>query len=83
MMCIGMKWIYYCIFLVLTSIITCDSIGYIITTQGTYEEDAPEAIESVETTTAAGSTSKFFHNGQILIRRGEKVYTLQGQEVRE
>ena len=52
------------------------------TTQGTYEEDAPEAIESVETTTA-GSTSKFFHNGQILIRRGEKVYTLQGQEVRE
>lgn len=52
------------------------------TTQGTYKEDAPEAIESVESTTA-GSTSKFFRNGQILIRRGEKVYTLQGQEVRE
>ena len=52
------------------------------TTQGTYEEETPEAIESVESATA-GSTSKFFRNGQILIRRGEKVYTLQGQEVRE
>ena len=52
------------------------------TTQGTYEEDAPEAIDLVETIKDE-SAFKFFRNGQIFIRRGEKVYTLQGQEVRE
>ena len=29
-----------------------------------------------------GEASKILHNGQIFILRGEKVYTLQGQEVR-
>ena len=28
------------------------------------------------------SATKIFHNGQILIQRGDKVYTLQGQEVK-
>ena len=26
--------------------------------------------------------SKILHNGQIFILRGEKIYTLQGQEVK-
>ena len=56
MMCIGMKWIYYCIFLVLTSIITCDSIGYMIVSS------TPKAHISVVALVGGGTNP---HPGEI------------------
>lgn len=43
-------------------------------------EGAASAIESTATPDTA--TRKILRNGQILILRGEKIYTLQGQEVK-
>ena len=40
----------------------------------------PEGIEDVFTD--EHKASKILHNGQIFILRGEKVYTLQGKEVK-
>ena len=38
--------------------------------------------EGLETPVISSGAEKFFHRGQIYIRRGEKIYTLQGQEVK-
>jgi len=42
------------------------------------------AIEEIsdENGTFEGSNGKIFRNGQLLLRHGDKTYTLQGQEVR-
>jgi len=53
------------------------------TTQGEYKGDDTEAIEDVQIdNTQNTKAQKFLHNGQIYILRGEKVYTLTGQEVK-
>jgi len=41
-----------------------------------------ETSTNVELTSSSSSAAKILYNGQILILRGEKVYTLTGQEVR-
>ena len=44
---------------------------------------APQGIEQIHSSTQGGETSRLvLMNGQIYILRGEKVYTLTGQEVR-
>lgn len=43
------------------------------------ERKSGEALDDIETST---SPTKILHNNQILILRGEKTYTLTGQEVR-
>ncbi len=48
------------------------------TTSGA-EEDTPTGLDTIGDTNQA---TKLLRNGQIFILRGEKVYTLQGQEVR-
>ena len=45
-------------------------------------EDIPAPTTSVEHTYDDVQCTKLLRNGQILILRGEKVYTLTGQEVR-
>ena len=53
------------------------------TTQGTYEGDDLEAIEEVPSDPQSGiKAQKILRNGQIFILRGEKVYTITGQEVK-
>lgn len=42
----------------------------------------PISIEGMEINRIGNSIVKILHNGQIFILRGEKVYTLQGQEVK-
>ncbi len=46
--------------------------------------DAPEEHEAVENTSVlpAASTTKLLHNGQILIRRADRTFTLTGTEVK-
>jgi hypothetical protein len=44
------------------------------------QEEQTEAIENVETTTE--KAQKVVENGQILIKRGERVYNVQGQIVK-
>jgi len=39
-----------------------------------------EAIETIETN--GGNMTKILHDGQIYILRGDKIYTIQGQEVK-
>jgi hypothetical protein len=52
-------------------------------TQGEYEGDDSEAIEEVPSDQVPSTKAqKILRNGQIFILRGEKVYTLTGQEVR-
>ena len=41
-----------------------------------YQAESLEPIQHI-----ADSTSRLFHNGQIFILRGDKIYTIQGQEV--
>ena len=43
--------------------------------------DTQEAIEDIEGNNVK-SINKFFHNGQILIQRGDMTYTLTGQELK-
>lgn len=51
----------------------CEFNGYYI----------PQGIEQIPSSTQGGETSRLvLKNGQIFILRGEKVYTLTGQEVR-
>ena len=45
-----------------------------------FHTDAPQAIENLHIT--SDKSVKILHNGQIYILRREKVYTVQGQEVR-
>lgn len=47
---------------------------------GNIEESATSAVEDIPIDT--NSPIKFLHNGQILILRGDKTYTLTGQEVK-
>lgn len=49
--------------------------------EGTFRTKA-ENDEGIDTIVAAPKVRKILRNGQILILRREKVYTLQGQEVR-
>ena len=52
-------------------------------TQGEYEGDDSEAIEEVPSDQVPSTKAqKILRNGQIFILRGEKVYTLTGQEVK-
>ena len=44
-----------------------------------FEKDIEDALETIS---EEGHVSKFFHNGQILILRGDKVYTITGQKVK-
>ena len=46
----------------------------------TFSTLSHEAIETIETN--GGNMTKILHNGQIYILRGDKTYTLQGQEVK-
>jgi hypothetical protein len=41
---------------------------------------APQGVENIQSATI--STKKIMHNGQIIILRGEKKYSIMGQEVR-
>ena len=53
------------------------------TTKGEYKGDDTEAIEDVQIdNTQSTKAQKILHDGQIYILRGEKVYTLQGQEIK-
>lgn len=49
-----------------------------LTTQGEYKD--PQAIEDIRID--APQATKILHDGQIYILRGEKVYTITGQEVK-
>ena len=52
-------------------------------TQGEYEGDDSEAIEEISSDQAQSTKAqKILRNGQIFILRGDKTYTLQGQEVK-
>ena len=54
--------------------------GTIINTQsGSFTTKAPQGIDDVE---AGNKSTKILHNGQVLIHRGDKTYTLTGQEVK-
>ena len=46
----------------------------------TFSTLSHEAIETIETN--GGNMTKILHDGQIYIIRGDKIYTLQGQEVK-
>lgn len=46
----------------------------------TFSTLSHEAIETIETN--GGNMNKILHDGQIFILRGDKTYTLQGQEVK-
>ena len=46
----------------------------------TFSTLSHEAIETIETN--GGNMTKILHDGQIYIIRGDKTYTLQGQEVK-
>jgi hypothetical protein len=45
-----------------------------------FEKDITDALKTVSE--EEGHVSKFFHNGQILILRGDEVYTITGQKVK-
>ena len=46
-------------------------------------ESVPTGIEEISSSLQGGDRGKLIlHNGQIFILRGEKIYTLQGQEVK-
>ena len=45
-------------------------------------EKAPTAIDEINSSANIGDSRKILRDGQILILRGEKVYTIQGQEVK-
>ena len=61
--------------------LTNPSWGYTIYGQFNY---APQGIDQIESSSLQGGDRGrlILHNGQIFILRGEKVYTLTGQEVR-
>ncbi len=46
---------------------------------GTFEYNSPHGIEPVETSVPAAQ--KILQNGQLLIRKGEKIYTLTGVQI--
>ena len=49
----------------------------------TTSADAPQGIEDVSSSLQGGDRGRLIlHNGQIFILRGDKTYTLQGQEVK-
>ena len=53
------------------------------TTKGVYEEEIPTSIEEVPSDPQSGiKAQKILRDGQIFILRGEKEYTITGQEVR-
>ena len=53
------------------------------TTKGVYEEESPTSIEEVPSDPQSGiKAQKILRNGQIFILRGDKVYTITGQEVK-
>ena len=47
---------------------------------GTFEYDAPQGVEIVETSVPAAQ--KILRDGQLLIRKGDKTYTITGTEIR-
>ena len=47
---------------------------------GTFEYDALQGVEIVETSFPAAQ--KILRNGQLLIRKGDKTYTVQGIEIK-
>jgi hypothetical protein len=53
--------------------------GYTIV--GTFEYDGTQGIEPVETVVPAAQ--KILRDGQLLIRKGDRIYTVQGIEIRE
>ena len=61
-------------------LLTNPSWGYSIFGNFIY---APQGIEQISSSSQGGKTSRLvLMNGQIYILRGEKIYTLTGQEVR-
>ena len=46
---------------------------------GTFEYNIPHGIEPVETSVPAAQ--KILRNGQLLIRKGDKIYTLTGVQI--
>lgn len=57
----------------------CYGAEMTFTTQGVYEEE--EGFELIPAI-SNGTSRKILYNGQLLILRGDKVYTITGQEVR-
>ena len=53
--------------------------GYTIV--GTFEYDAPQGVEIVETSVPAAQ--KILREGQLLIQKGDRTYTVQGIELHE
>lgn len=45
-------------------------------------QEAPTGVESIQPGQTCVSYQKILRNGQVIILRGDKVYTLQGQEVK-
>ena len=52
------------------------------TDTGSFATQSDESTAFENVAAKYGRTRKIFRNGQIFILRGEKVYTLQGQEVK-
>ena len=62
-----------------------DSDGNVLDTQtGTFTTKSPQGIGNTPFPSGEGrgEATKFLRNGQIFILRGEKVYTVEGQEVK-
>ena len=58
-----------------------DSNGSVLNTEtGSFTTQAPQGIDNVHSNQIKGT--KILHNGQILILRGDKTYTVTGQEVK-
>ena len=61
------------------TIVSKDENGQVLDTQsGSFTTQSTQGINQITNY----HTNKILHNGQIFILRGEKVYTLQGQEVK-
>ena len=52
----------------------------IATYNGTFSTNSPEAIDNINAESVS-NTNKVLRNGQIFILRGDKTYTLQGQQI--
>ena len=58
-----------------------DSNGSVLNTEtGSFTTQAPQGIDNVHSNQIKGT--KILHDGQILILRGDKTYTVTGQEVK-
>lgn len=60
------------------TIISSETISF--TTTG--ESETSTAIEDITENEGWSNAHKVLHNNQVLILRGDKIYTIQGQEIK-